>query len=394
MTEWNFVKQTKAQTFTEANTYFHGFVFYIKPPRLVTLDGRIIDSALDEAIASARRLTTTEEIGFIKEFLEKTAPLDEITPKGKIEYDTIVKRDSIMKTYTRYKWTGKYLPRSKRKRAKGKRYRRKSIWNRPMERVKVPKSKLTYRERVFVIERGDSIALSKIEEGTMSTLDYTSGIRSLREVGSDSLVYKILMRNKFSDNVVVVEDVTGSMYPYLMQTFLYRRLQMSKKKITSFVFFNDGDRKPDGPIGKSGGAYFVDSENIKDIEETAFRTMAKGGGGAAPENNIEAALFAISKKKDCKEIVMIVDNWANVRDKKILKKLKKTKIPLRIIVCGVSNGIINIDYIELARATNGSLHTLEEDFMELAKLAEGETFIIGKQEFIIKGGKVLFLKRV
>ena len=60
----------------------------------------------------------------------------------------------------------------------------------------------------------------------------------------------------------------------------------------------------------------------------------------------------------------------------LLPKLKALKIPISIIICGV-NSVINTKYLEIAYATNGSIHTIEEDLDEMGKLNEGQVFKIG-----------------
>ena len=89
---------------------------------------------------------------------------------------------------------------------------------------------------------------------------------------------------------------------------------------------------------------------------------------------------------DVEEIVMIADNWANIKDLCLADKIKK---PVRIILCGAENGFINVDYLELARKTKGSIHIMNEDLENLIKLSEGEVFSFGKKLFKIVKGKVV-----
>jgi hypothetical protein len=86
---------------------------------------------------------------------------------------------------------------------------------------------------------------------------------------------------------------------------------------------------------------------------------------------------------ECKEIIMIADNFANVKDISLLEKVKK---PVHIILCGARVGV-NLDYLNIARATGGSVHTIEQDLEDLAKLNEGETITIKGQKFKIEKGK-------
>jgi hypothetical protein len=111
--------------------------------------------------------------------------------------------------------------------------------------------------------------------------------------------------------------------------------------------------------------------------------MSAGSGGDIPENNIEALLKTSELCPDCSNVIMIADNWANIKDIELMSKLS---VPVKVIVCGAVFGV-NVQYLELARATGGSVHTMEEDLTNLIKMNEGETIKIGAYSFIIKNGK-------
>lgn len=200
----------------------------------------------------------------------------------------------------------------------------------------------------------------------------------------DSSVLEVLTRNKWS-NMLIVADLTGSMSPYTAQLFVWLRLNTIDERVKQFVFFNDGDMTPDHRkiIGKTGGIYDSRTSRFEDVEELAFRTMRAGGGGDAPENDIEALIKAIDMCPECENIVLIADNWAPVKDISLMSNVKK---PIKIILCGADYGI-NTQYLDLARATGGSLHTMKDDLTDLMKLHEGETIDIRGQLFIIDNGK-------
>ena len=118
---------------------------------------------------------------------------------------------------------------------------------------------------------------------------------------------------------------------------------------------------------------------LKQIDEA----MEGGLGGDINENNYEAVLKGIRACPDCEEIIMIADNYAIPRDLELLTGIKK---PIRIILCGASNGI-NVDYLNLAKRNGGSIHTVEQDLTNLVKLNDGQTITIGKEKFVIRNGK-------
>lgn len=200
----------------------------------------------------------------------------------------------------------------------------------------------------------------------------------------DTTVAAVLNRKKW-DNIMLVADVTGSMSPYMVQFFTWLKLTHNQNKLDQVTFFNDGNNMPDGlkVIGKTGGIYTTDSKSFDDIKSLATEAMMKGCGGDAPENNLEAVLEATKSCKDCENIVMIADNWANLKDYKLLKKIDK---PIKVILCGAGFGI-NAEYLNLARESGGSLHLMEQDLEDLMTMSEGEILEIRGKKFVIKDGK-------
>jgi hypothetical protein len=72
----------------------------------------------------------------------------------------------------------------------------------------------------------------------------------------------------------------------------------------------------------------------------------------------------------------------------LLSQLQELKIPIRIVICGV-NSVLNTKYLEITYATNGSVHTLEEDIMEMGKLTDGKIFKISGLSFKLSNGKFI-----
>ncbi len=195
----------------------------------------------------------------------------------------------------------------------------------------------------------------------------------------------VFNRNKWL-NMSVCVDVTGSMSPYTAQLLVWLKLTSNIEKTEQFVFFNDGDRKLDNQkkIGSTNGVYFSENTTFEDVEKCVLNTMRKGNGGDCPENNIEALILAEKKCENC-ECILIADNWAPIKDKILTQELKT---PVHVILCGVYNKI-NIDYLNLALVTGGSIHTMEEDLTNLIQLSEGSIVTISKQKFKIVNGKFI-----
>jgi hypothetical protein len=110
--------------------------------------------------------------------------------------------------------------------------------------------------------------------------------------------------------------------------------------------------------------------------------MSNGSGGDAPENDLEALRESIKMNPDGEQI-LIADNWAPLKDYSLIGDITR---PVRIVLCGTQWGV-NVDYLNLARATGGSVHTMENDLLDLAKMNEGEEVSIGRETFKISKGK-------
>jgi hypothetical protein len=204
-------------------------------------------------------------------------------------------------------------------------------------------------------------------------------------------VCAILYRNsKNWHSKMIVTDVTGSMYPYWRQILVWHSMQMMTKENNDYVFFNDGDNTPDKEkrIGKTGGIYYTESDEAEAILKKMMEATSRGSGGDGPENNIEALIYAQKYKKGLSEMIMIADNYAPVKDIELLMDIK---VPIKVIVCGASTNI-HPDYIKIAFKTKGSIHTIEEDIINLEKVVEGSTITIGNKKYIYSHDNFILLK--
>lgn len=191
-------------------------------------------------------------------------------------------------------------------------------------------------------------------------------------------------RNKWKSKMIVT-DVTGSMRPYINELLTWHFLKLMSGEDYDYVFFNDGDNKrtSDKVIGKTGGIYYTAGNTNDAVLEELFAAMQKGSGGDMAENDIEALLFAVRKKKAHSELILIADNPAPVKDIELLGELD---IPVRVILCGSEYGI-NPQYLEIAYKTGGSVHTVEEDIMHFGEMYDGKTLIIGGQTYYYSKGR-------
>jgi hypothetical protein len=217
--------------------------------------------------------------------------------------------------------------------------------------------------------------------------DYLKGIIG----SSDTVIMKSLRRNRWSDKLIVV-DVTGSMSPYVAQVAMWYRLNHLKENNLQFVLFNDGNNMPDERkrIGETGGIYYQKSKGVDSLDAFMGRVQALGSGGDGPENNMEALIKGVKMAAPFKELIMIADNHAPVKD---ISLLSQFSVPVHIILCGTTNSEIWPDYLKIAWKTKGSVHTIEDDIITLAKMSEGQQVKIGGITYKIMGGEFVALPK-
>lgn len=194
------------------------------------------------------------------------------------------------------------------------------------------------------------------------------------------------MGNKWQDKIIVT-DVTGSMNPYLDKVLIWHAMELIANEQKEYFFFNDGDEMADEEkmIGQTGGIYFTPAESEKDLYLTMLKAKLAGYGGDGPENDLEALLKAQDEFKPGTAVILIADNYSDVKDLELLSQLK---VPVHIICCGVSNGI-HPHYLQVARKTGGSVHTIEEDIDNLANLLDGSLVTFAGQKYQISHGRFI-----
>ena len=207
----------------------------------------------------------------------------------------------------------------------------------------------------------------------------------------DTVFTAVINRNKQWKKKLIVIDVTGSMQPYTEQVKTWYQLNFAKEEPIQFTLFNDGNNKPDNAkkIGSTGGLYYCRGCDIKSFSDTLIMARYRGNGGDGPENDLEALIAATEKCKNYKDIILVADNYSPVKDIELLKQLNK---PVRIILCGAQSGYVNLDYLEIAYYTKGSIHTIEEDIVNIGETIEGSKIKIGKTSYILTNGKFLKYK--
>ncbi len=206
----------------------------------------------------------------------------------------------------------------------------------------------------------------------------------------DSTVLNVFDRNKNWDDFIVVTDVTGSMSPYSAQVFVWLKKQAENKRAKHFVFFNDGDDTPSRkkkPLNTKG-VYVTKNKGLEAVTQTAAKCMRNGsGGGEHLENDVEAILEGLKYYTQASSVVLIADNYESMRDYDFIKKIKA---PVHIVLCGAEK-MVNIQYLDLAYRTKGSVHTKFSDIFDLYKTKEGQHIVIDEQQYLFKNDRFHFV---
>lgn len=229
--------------------------------------------------------------------------------------------------------------------------------------------------------------MSALEARKEEIEEYKSGKRTF----ADKVILKVFERNKHWKNKLVVTDVTGSMNPYTAQLSTWFGMNYMHEQDARFVFFNDGnemdDYKKDELIGNIGGIYYSKGQTLDTLVNDLVMAAEAGSGGDVDENNMEALIKAVKYDNDFKELIMIADNNAPIKD---IKLLPEFNTPVRIILCGVDDDI-HPDYLKLAYATKGSVHTIEEDILDLHKHVNGDNIELNGVHYKYLNGRFIKL---
>ena len=250
-------------------------------------------------------------------------------------------------------------------------------------------AKLKAEDFLYQLERGrePEIVLKNIEEQAAKERDsLAKDDRYFEKSGKEVQAVLYRMRQEWQ-NKVIVTDVTCSMDPYLDQVLLWHALELTQNENNRYLFFNDGDGKPlsEKLPGQTGGIHATDAAQMQQLLLTMADTKSFGCSGDSPENDLEALLEGVKKMRGLDELVLIADNYSDVRDIELLTQLE---VPVRVLLAGARNGA-NEQYLEIAYRTGGSVHTLEQDLYDLARLADGEMITIGSYKYRVNRGKFI-----
>ncbi len=195
-------------------------------------------------------------------------------------------------------------------------------------------------------------------------------------------------------SAVLVADLTGSMEVYSPQVLNLARKKVGAGMLYGCTFFNDGDKKPDGPIGSTGGIYHVMEPTTERAVAVGKKTQQAGTGGNSPENDLEAVIaasrfFELSKVStssssdamfsvDISEshpLILIADATSTVRDMSLLPQVT---VPINVILCGTNpTPTVVCDYLNIIYFTHGTLSTLAGLQVDFSKNTHNSVIVAG-----------------
>ncbi len=266
----------------------------------------------------------------------------------------------------------------------------KKIEQENQQRIADLKKTLEGRKKLFEEREAE---FKKWKEAYDATIDKVTMMPTFRyNPISDTAVNAVLNRHTDWKRKLMVVDVTGSMTPYSEQLADWHELNWAKQDQIQYVFFNDGNNKPDAQkvIGNTGGIFYSKKTDKQTFKQTMTLARENGNGGDQPENDLEAVIAAINNCNNYDEIVLVADNFAKVRDISLLSQINK---PIKIILCGATHNTINTDYLDIAFATKGSVHTIEQDIVDIAATIDGAKIKIGDTYYILTKDKFLVYKQ-
>jgi hypothetical protein len=194
-----------------------------------------------------------------------------------------------------------------------------------------------------------------------------------------SAVYKGLDLYLESTGTALVMDVTGSMTTHIAAMKNWIRSQKTPP-FTSYTFFNDGDKKTskEKKIGETGGIYMC--KVLDDMDKTIEEAMNNGTGGEEPENDLEAVLHAIAHDENAKEILLIGDNYSEVKDISLLNKINR---PVHVLVCAAPK-FVRCEYLKIAKETGGKV-ILNGALIDLAPIVKGDKIVLNGVDYKYNG---------
>jgi hypothetical protein len=426
--EWEILEQTGCSTFEEGDEYFHGFIFVHRP--IYSEESRMDEiNSIINYFENPTDHFIDDKVDPIQEQVEKNRTSNEQTEESKEEQKENTRAEYSLGNFELYEYFKTHLKNSQEVVLK-----RDDIWvdtkfkvdeNGKISDIKFLEEyadyikdevshtlntmpdwdpavkdgkkvssevnlqiRVSYSGSVKGMYKRDHIkpifeakVVELIEEPEESI---NIGIQPHKEIIDikTTTIYRGLELIDRSKKIALVMDVTGSMNSHIAGMKKWIIMNHHNLPFTSYTFFNDGNNKSTKKkkVGATGGIYSTTSS--AEIKQLIKSTMLKGNGGERPENDVEAILYAIENDPSCDEILLIGDNYSEVRDLELLDKVSRI---VHVLPCAAPK-LVRPDYLNIARITGGHL-ILNGKIIELDQVASGASFFIGETEYKFDGRK-------
>lgn len=207
--------------------------------------------------------------------------------------------------------------------------------------------------------------------------EYHEAQKTMKESG----IYISLDHLDSTKRFALVMDVTGSMGGSIAAMLSWIKKNNDAIPFSSFSFFNDGNNANSKPIGKTGGIY--STRYLKEVNQVVETAMRNGSGGPElSENDMESVLKAIEIDPTATDILLIGDNYSEVRDIRLLDNITK---PVHVLLCAAPTKI-RTEYLDIAKQTGGMLY-LNGEIIDLSKIIDGESIVIQGYSYTYNGRK-------
>lgn len=201
-----------------------------------------------------------------------------------------------------------------------------------------------------------------------------------------SSIYKGMEKIATREKVAVVMDVTSSMSSHVAALSWWISNSKDSLNVVHYTFFNDGDNRPDNTkkIGKTGGIYH--GERLFDYTAILMDAMRNGTGGDLEENDLEAVLEAQSKVSGADALLLIVDNFSDVRDLSLLDEVTRK---VHVLVAGEVAAVREC-YLDIAKRTGGDM-IVNGKRIPLENMVAGMQISVAESTYIFDGNRFRIL---
>lgn len=206
--------------------------------------------------------------------------------------------------------------------------------------------------------------------------------REENEFKYDQVVATVLDRNKWEEKLFIC-DVSYEMLPYASKLAQWYKANEAKETNTQFIFFFNGIKRPNAT---SSCVFYQKAEGYDKLMLLIANVHAKAGMETCT-NNVEGLITNLGIQNPYKEIVLLVDKDRELTDYEYLCQLGK---PVHVVMC-VDDRTANAQHLTIAWKTKGSIHTMDQDIVDIGKKVEGDIVTVRGTKYKLMGGQFVVL---